>query len=39
VYSFTGASISPEVKTISIQYFPNNAPLIEATLSQSFTDA
>ncbi|MBI9038244.1 MAG: LptE family protein [Bacteroidales bacterium] len=39
VYSFTGASISPEVKSISIQYFPNNAPLIEATLSQSFTDA
>ncbi len=39
VYSFTGASISPEVKTISIQHFPNNAPLIEATLSQSFTDA
>jgi hypothetical protein len=39
VYSFTGASISPEIKTISIQYFPNNAPLIEATLSQSFTDA
>ena len=39
VYSFTGASISPEIKTISIQHFPNNAPLIEATLSQSFTDA
>ena len=39
IYSFTGASISPEIKTISIQHFPNNAPLIEATLSQTFTDA
>jgi len=39
VYSFTGASISPEVKTISIQYFPNKAPLIQPTLSQNLTDA
>jgi hypothetical protein len=38
-YSFTGASIPPEVKTINIQYFPNNAPLIEPTLSQKLTDA
>lgn len=39
IYSFTGASISPEVKTISIKYFPNQAPLVQATLSQLFTDA
>ncbi|MCD6111777.1 MAG: LptE family protein [Bacteroidales bacterium] len=39
IYSFTGASISPEVKTISIKYFPNQAPLVQATLSQVFTDA
>ncbi|MCK4678024.1 MAG: LptE family protein [Bacteroidales bacterium] len=39
VYSFTGASVSPEVKTVSIDYFPNKAPLIQATLSQTFTDA
>jgi hypothetical protein len=39
VYSFTGASISPEVNTISIQQFPNNASLVEPTLSQKFTDA
>jgi|AntAceMinimDraft_16_1070373.scaffolds.fasta_scaffold15137_2 hypothetical protein len=39
IYSFTGASIPPEVKTISIQYFSNNAPLVQPTLSQSFTDA
>ena len=39
VYSFTGASISPEVKTISVHYFPNNAPLVNSTLSQEFTQA
>ncbi|MCK5839654.1 MAG: LptE family protein [Bacteroidales bacterium] len=39
VYSFTGASVSPDVKTVSIDYFPNKAPLIQATLSQTFTDA
>ncbi|MHC1708709.1 MAG: LptE family protein [Bacteroidales bacterium] len=38
VYSFTGASIPPGAKTISIQYFPNNAQIINPTLSQSFTD-
>jgi len=38
VYSFTGASISPETKTISIDRFPNNALTVEPTLSQKFTD-
>ena len=38
-YSFTGASISPDVKTIAIQYFPNNASLVVPTLSRTFTDA
>lgn len=38
-YSFTGASIPPEVKTIDIKYFKNNAPLVEPTLSQKLTDA
>lgn len=38
-YSFTGASISPDIKTISIQYFPNNASIVNPTLSQQFTDA
>lgn len=38
-YSFTGASIPPEVKTIEIRQFPNNAPLVNPTLSQVFTDA
>ncbi len=38
VYSFTGASIPPEAKTVSIQYFPNRSALIEPTLSPTFTD-
>ena len=38
-YSFTGASIPPNAKTISIQYFENKAALVEPTLSQSLTDA
>jgi hypothetical protein len=37
-YSFTGASISPNVKTITIPYFPNNAPLALPTLSRTFTE-
>jgi len=39
VYSFTGASISADTKTISIDRFPNNAMTVEPTLSQKFTDA
>ncbi len=39
VYSFTGASISPDIKTISIQRFPNNAQLVEPTLSEKITNA
>ncbi|HMR45685.1 MAG TPA: LptE family protein [Bacteroidia bacterium] len=38
VYSFTGASITPGVKTVSIQYFPNRASVAQPTLSQIFTD-
>lgn len=38
-YSFTGASISPDVKTISIQQFPNLATIVQPTLSLSFTQA
>lgn len=39
VYSFTGASISPSVKTISVKYFPNNSPLVQPTLSRKLTEA
>jgi hypothetical protein len=38
-YTFTGASISPQVKTISIQYFNNRASLVQPGLSQYITDA
>jgi hypothetical protein len=38
VYSFTGASISPEVKTLSIQSFYNNAPLGPSNMSVLFTE-
>ncbi len=37
-YSFTGASIPPEVKTVSVEYFPNRAQNIQPTLSQTFTE-
>jgi hypothetical protein len=38
-YSATGASISPAVKTLSIQYFQNRASLVQPGLSQSITNA
>lgn len=38
-YSFTGASISPEVKTVAISNMPNNAGLVVPTLSRTITDA
>jgi hypothetical protein len=38
-YSFTGASISEAVKTLSIQYFQNRASLVQPGLSQYITDA
>src|SRR4029453_15181151 len=38
VYSFTGASISPEIKSVSIAYFQNRATIIQPSLSQVFTE-
>ena len=38
VYSFTGASISPEVKTISFENFFNNSPLGPSNMSVLFTE-
>lgn len=38
VYSFTGASIPAGAKTVSVQYFPNKAQLVEPTLSPTFTN-
>ncbi|MDO9274921.1 MAG: LptE family protein [Lutibacter sp.] len=37
IYSFTGTNIQSDVKTIQIDYFPNNAVLVEPSLSQEFT--
>ncbi len=37
VYSFTGASIAPDVKTFSVDYIKNRASLINPTLSQVIT--
>lgn len=38
-YTMSGASISPEVKTVFIDYFRNRSKVINPTLSQSFTEA
>ncbi len=37
-YSFTGANLSPAVKTYTVYYFPNRARLVNPTLSQVFTE-
>lgn len=37
-YSFTGASIAPNVKTFMVGYFPNRARLVNPNLSQLFTE-
>ncbi len=39
-YGFSGASVDyNEVKTYSVDFFPNYAPLAQPTLSQAFTEA
>jgi hypothetical protein len=38
-YSLSGASISPQAKTFSIAYFPNNAAMVAPILSSTLTDA
>lgn len=37
-YSFTGANLSPDIKTFTVYYFPNRARLVNPTLSQTFTE-
>ena len=39
IYSFSGASIPAEAKTVSVDYFPNQAQLVNPTLSNNFTEA
>lgn len=38
-YSFSGVNISPDITTFTVQYFPNRAAIVQAQLSQVFTDA
>ena len=38
IYSFTGASIPSEAKTISVNYFKNKASTVQPSLSQVFTE-
>lgn len=38
-YSFTGASIPANARTVSIAYFPNNALLVNPSLSSTLTQA
>jgi len=38
-YSFTGASISPDVKTVSVPYMINSASTVVPTLTRTLTDA
>ena len=39
IYSFSGASIHAEAKTVSVAYFPNHAQLINPLLSNDFSTA
>lgn len=36
-YTFTNSSLSPETKTVQINEFINNAPLVNPTLAQQFS--
>ena len=38
-YSTSGASISPEVKSVSVAYFENSAPIVKPGLSDQLTNA
>ncbi|HIZ86626.1 MAG TPA: hypothetical protein IAC03_00470 [Candidatus Coprenecus pullistercoris] len=39
IYSFSGTSIQPDVKTIAVEYFQNNALKVNPTLASNLTDA
>jgi hypothetical protein len=38
IYSFSGASISPDIKSVTIDFFPNHATIVQPVLSQAFTE-
>ncbi len=37
-YSLTGGTLSPDVKTFSVHFFQNRAPLVNPNLSDKFTE-
>lgn len=37
-YNFSGGSLSPEVESFSVQFFPNRARLVNPNLSNQFTE-
>lgn len=39
IYSFTGATPLADVKSVSVQFFENRAPIVVPSLSQQFTEA
>ncbi|MBQ8811553.1 MAG: LptE family protein [Bacteroidales bacterium] len=39
IYSFTGTSIQPDVKTVTINYFEYTAPKVNPSLSNQMTEA
>ena len=39
IYSLSGASISPDTKSVSVAYIENNAALVNPTLSQALTES
>lgn len=38
-FTLKGSSVPADLKTFTVQYFENRAPLINPTMSQSFTEA
>ncbi len=38
IYTFSGTSVHPDVKTCSIESFPNLASIVQPSLSQTFTE-
>jgi hypothetical protein len=39
IYSFSGASVSPDIQTVGIDFFRNEAPIVVPVLSQQFTES
>ena len=39
IYSFTGTSIQPDVKTVTVNYFEYQAPKVNPSLSNQITEA